>query len=162
MLSLFFNRIDSKSSDLRSLIESVVENDNWICPIRMDDNNCNNYYTISGAEIVMQAKDEFETDDLFFGILTHNMLHSIILFKSNFGHDDYVKEELVCECASAMLLCMMGMKKTINEDCVAYENLWRDKYFDGDYLVFEIANMVSIRLFNFLNILYKCSIKTIV
>lgn len=162
MLSLFFNRIDSKSSDLRSLIESIVENDNWICPIRMNYNNSNNYYSISRAEIVMPPRDEFKNDDLFFGILTHNMLHSIILFKSNFGHDDYVKEELVCECASAMLLCMMGLKKTINEDCVAYENSWRDRYFDGDYLDFEIANMVSNRLFNFLNILYKCSIKTIV
>ena len=142
MFGMFFK---GAQQDLRGAIENVLEK-GWVCPIR--ENNDSDYYSISRDEIVIRGRERFLDDSEYFGTLTHLMAHSVNCFegKSILSTDRYVREEMVCECCSAMLLSMMGLEKTMNDDSRFYKKLM-EKYWNNAGEREMIENEVKERFF---------------
>ena len=142
---------------LREQIERAVNCNIWICPIRENNVDLQSYYTISKNEIVIADQSEFISDDEYFGVLTHLMAHSVGDFGKNRDYDgaeSYAKEELVCECCSAMLLALMGLKKTLNEDSCMYRRIWEKSWNDESFRK-EIEQRAKVRFFAIMSNLYK-------
>lgn len=142
MFGMFFK---GAQQNLRGAIENVLEK-GWVCPIR--ENKDSDYYSISRDEIVIRGRDRFLDDSGYFGTLTHLMAHSVNCFegKSILSTDDYAREEMVCEYCSAMLLSMIGLEKTMNDDSRIYKELM-EKYWNNAGEREMIENEVKERFF---------------
>lgn len=151
MFSIFFSSCDYPLN-LLERINTVVDNNSWVCPIKERDYD--SYYTISRNEIVLASK-QYKSSDEYYGALTHLMAHSVGDFSGVVMMErEHCKEELICECCSAILLCMMGMKKTVNEDSIMYKNYWKKSWEDEKFRS-DIEKAVKERLWLIINNLVK-------
>ena len=145
--------------DLRERIENIVTDNSWICPI-VNAAYQRSYYIVSKNKIAILDRTLFADDEEYFGMLTHMMSHSVRDFTNNqlsYG-SDYAEEELVCECCSALILSLMGMKKRLCEDSMAYERSWRINWEDDKYRI-RIENQVRDRFFSVIVNILNCSVK---
>lgn len=113
-----------------SAMDSVIENNKWICPIKPRYGN-DAYYRITTNEIVVPEKKQFKDGESFYSNLFHEMAHSTgaenvlnRLKKTPFGSPEYAKEELVAELTAALVSMRYGIDKHIKDDSVAYLKSW--------------------------------------
>ena len=144
--------------DLRERIENIVTDNSWICPI-VNAEYQQSYYTISKNKIVILDRAQFADNEEYFGLLTHMMSHSVRDFTKNQIDcgSGYAEEELVCECCSALILSLMGMKKRLCEDSMAYERSWRINWEDDKYRT-RIEDKVRDRFFSVIVNILNCSL----
>lgn len=145
--------IKGEGRNLRERVEYALER-GWICPIKENVHSDSDYYTISRGEIVIRGREKFLDDEEYFGTLTHLMAHSVRGFDGDpiLNSDDYIKEELICEYTSAMLMSMMGMEKSLNDDSCFYKKV-SEKYWNKDPEREELEESVKERLFSVLKAL---------
>lgn len=153
MFDKYFNQ---HRFSLRERIDYVVSHNSWVCPIEFITEK-DSYYQISKHRIVMPPKSKFDTLDEYYGVLIHNMCHSIGGFKpkDTEQYKSYIMEELVCECASAMILSIIGIKKTINEDSAMYIKAWRDEWDENELYKIDVKTGVRDRVVNFINQIFS-------
>lgn len=111
-------------------IDDIVENQTWLCPINLSDDD-EAYYSINKDAITFPTKERFEDSEYFYSNLLHEMAHSTGAEKrlnrlkpTSFDSKEYATEELVAEMTAAVVCNNHGMVKHIKEDSVAYLKSW--------------------------------------
>lgn len=111
-------------------IDKMISAQKWICPIKPTQGD-DAYYSISRDEIVVPLKEQFKNGESFYSNLFHEMAHSTGSEKhlkrikpSNFGSNEYAREELVAELTAALISVNHGITKNIKEDSAAYLKCW--------------------------------------
>lgn len=114
-------------------VDTMIRDNGWICPIypRHQDNA---YFSMSKNEIIVPEKRQFEHGEQFYGTLFHEMTHSTgiegvldRIKRTEFGSEEYAREELVAELGAALVAQRYGMTRHIKEDSCAYLKSWLDK-----------------------------------
>lgn len=114
-------------------VDTMIRDNLWICPITPKHQD-NAYYSISKNEIIVPEKEQFKSEEAFYGTLFHEMTHSTgaegVLDRikpTSFGSAEYAREELVAELGSALVAQRYGMTRHIKEDSCAYLKGWLDE-----------------------------------
>lgn len=111
-------------------IDMIIDKNLWICPIKQR-NGDDAYYTMSEDLIVIPERSQFK-DGMSFAITSlHEMAHSTgaehrlnRLEPTQFGSNEYAREELVAELTSAFVASKNGLEKNLKEDSAAYLKSW--------------------------------------
>lgn len=89
---------------------------------------------MSKNEIIVPEKRQFEHGEQFYGTLFHEMTHSTgiegvldRIKRTEFGSEEYAREELGAELGAALVAQRYGMTRHIKEDSCAYLKSWLDK-----------------------------------
>ena len=126
--------IDKKK--LFSLIEDMIAHNGWICPIKVNKLEDDDYYSISQNIISVWTKTEH--DEEFYTNLFHEMIHSTgaedVLNRlgapMTYGAQEYAIEELTSELGAAMVSQYYGLKKSIKPDSLVYVRIWEKDLTD--------------------------------
>lgn len=112
------------------VLDAMVENNAWICPIRPEHQD-KAFYSISKDAITIPEKSQFIDGQSYYGTMLHEMTHSTgaeprlnRLKACQFGDDAYAREELVAELGSALICQQNGISKHIKDDSAAYLKTW--------------------------------------
>lgn len=110
-------------------IDQLIAQQRWLCPIRLcPGDRC--YFSLSKEEVVMPEKRQFKDGEFFYGNLFHEMAHSTTLRLgrikegTQFGDNDYAREELVAELTAALVGQNYGIAKHLDDDSVPYLKGW--------------------------------------
>ena len=113
-----------------AVLDSMVENNAWICPINPQHQE-KAFYSISKDAITIPEKGQFIDGQSYYGTMLHEMTHSTgaesrlnRLKACQFGDDAYAREELVAELGSALICQENGISKHIKDDSAAYLKAW--------------------------------------
>ncbi len=114
-------------------VDTMIRDNLWICPIYPKHQD-KAYFSMSKNEIVVPEKSQFKTGESFYGTLFHEMTHSTgiegVLDRikhTEFGSEEYAREELVAELSAVLVSQRYGMSRHIKEDSCAYLKSWLDK-----------------------------------
>ena len=127
-------RHDYKQGTKDDVLEHIIMEDNWRCPIRFEGHQA--YYAPGGDYVCLPEREQFLGDEKFYGTALHEMAHSTAPdvkreAKGTFGSEDYAMEEFVAELTSACVCSMLGIGKLLEENHIAYVKSWR-KALKGD------------------------------
>lgn len=134
-----------------SLLDSLINNQTWVCPIQTRLSN-RAYYSPSQDHIVLPLKSQFNYAQSFYSTALHEITHSTgmedRLNRIKPGHikgtPQYAKEELVAELTAALMCFYIGIESAIQEDNASYLKHWiseLDK--DPDYLMDVLSDVVK-------------------
>lgn len=134
------NSVSKKLTPFRSMLDKMIEEQSWICPIEEGDDDWS-YYSIGQDKIVIPKKEIFGEmwKDNYYSILFHEMCHSLgredrfNRFHGNFGSEEYAYEEFVCEIVSSILCNRYFVVKRIKVDSRPYINMWIKNLENGNY-----------------------------
>lgn len=124
--------------------DNLLKEQSWVCPIEYEKFNESAFYSPKRDQIVVPSKKQFNISNTpedvfkdgmeFYGTTIHEMAHSTghesrlgrdgIVKIDQFGSDQYAKEELVAELASALIGNAMGFDSRIRENNIAYLQNW--------------------------------------
>jgi antirestriction protein ArdC len=132
---------DTKGMFTNMALDSMVAQQEWVCPIHADKPSPDAYYSPSSDMIVIPMKAQFnkgETADEiyadgmeYYSTMLHEMTHSTMTAErlnresgGKFGDEKYAKEELVAELTAAMIGNTMGFESRVTDNSVAYLDAW--------------------------------------
>lgn len=111
-------------------IDTMLEKQNWFCPINVEISN-RAYYAPKNDKITVPAKGQFVSGEAFYAVLLHEMAHSTgnssrlnRNIKNAFGDPMYGKEELIAELTSAVCCKSLGITSGIQEENAQYLKSW--------------------------------------
>jgi len=117
------------------------------CP-EIKHNGNQAYYSPGLDFVMMPQRGQFETGELYYGTLLHELTHSTghkdrlnrdtLISPAPFGSEDYSKEELIAEMGSAFLLGECGIEPNIDHSA-AYIAHWLKALRDDRKLLVNAA-----------------------
>lgn len=142
----FQGKLTEKSSERVEIpcIDTMLENQSWICPIHLDQTN-RAFYSPGENQICVPPKQEYRFDSEFYRTLVHEMVHSTCdlpdeTVKVKPGEEpprvrtfDYAdepqraREELVAEFGSGMVMMEIGLDAKLDPNNQAYLKHWGEK-----------------------------------
>ena len=142
----FKENVAEKSSERVDIpcIDTMIQNQSWICPIHLDQTN-KAFYSPLEKQISVPPKQEYKFDSGFYRTLVHEMVHSTSdlpdeTVKVNPGEEpplvrtfDYsdtpqrAREELVAEFGSGMVMIELGLDAKLDPNNQAYLKFWGEK-----------------------------------
>ena len=134
------------------LLDSLIENQDWICPIEERLSN-RAYYSVSGDRIVLPQKHQFPDQKSFYATELHEMAHSTghpqrlnrIKRTAKDHQDNYAKEELVAELSAALMGYYLGIEVRIREDHTSYLKNWLEELRkDNTYLMDILSDVIQV------------------
>ncbi len=151
---------DSKGMYANSKIDSLLEQQNWVCPIRYDKPSDSAFYQPTGDFIIVPMKTQFKkhrkrldiyTDGQeFYSTLLHEMIHSTGIESrlnreqgSKFGTKKYAKEELVAELGAARVGCELGFHSKVIDNNAAYLDSWIKTLSEEPTFIFTVMTDVE-------------------
>lgn len=111
------------------------------------------FYRPSTDTIGVPTIAEFTNPESYYSTLFHELVHStghesrigrddVKKLSTQFGSDDYSKEELVAELGAAMLCGMLGIERTINNSA-AYLQHWIERLRGDSKLIISAASQAQ-------------------
>lgn len=110
-------------------------------PPSIREGGANAWYRPSDDLVGLPPIGKFRTPDAYYATLFHELGHSTghvkrlarpgVTGSAAFGSDDYSREELVAELASAFLCCLAGLDNSLADDSASYIAGWL-KVLKGD------------------------------
>ena len=141
--------IDTVNSYSNDMLDEVITQQSWICPILEEYSN-KAYYSPSQDIIKLPQKNQFHRGKSYYATALHEMIHStgskdrlnrIKTFRSD---AEYAKEELVAELSSALLGFYLGIETTIREDHAQYLKNWLEELAkDPAFLLSILSDVVK-------------------
>lgn len=130
-----------------------------------DTNAC--YYTPCYDEIMMQNRVRFETEEKFYSVKAHELVHSTghpsrlnrpaieagvkSPFWNTLSVPEYAFEELVAEIGSAMLLARAGVRREISTNNAAYVAHWLQALKKDPKAIVRAASQAQAAVHSILN-----------
>ena len=112
----------------------MLENDQWVCPIYLKEQN-RAFYAPFLDSITLPLKKQFYEGEAFYGTMLHEMGHSTghetrlkREISNPFGSEKYAREELVAEFTSALCGLFLGIPVTLQNNNAAYLKDWLHKF----------------------------------
>lgn len=132
--------IMSNTSQNLQGIDKLVEDQGWGCDINQTlPINEPAYYSIGKDEICMPAKDLYNSAELYYGDLFHNMIHSERMSSVVYlnGLDENTYEQVTADLGAALLAQESNLNKYIDQD-VQFREL---NFKDDDSISNVLANI---------------------
>ncbi len=111
-------------------MDKMISEQAWICPIYSKKSD-RAYFSLSKNEIVIPEKSQFKDGESFYSNLFHEMAHSTghesqlnRIKKTEFGTNDYAKEELIAELTAALVSMKYGIAQNVDKDSATYLKCW--------------------------------------
>ena len=130
-------------------LQAVLDN----CEAKvLHDQTSRNYYSPGSDEIHLMPREQFKSDEFYYGTAVHEVAHSTGAkgrldreIENGFGTEKYAKEEAVAEFTS-MFLCkhfgaQMGEEHIRNH--MAYISSWAEEFKKDPNLLFQLAGEAS-------------------
>ena len=128
-----------------SLIDAMVREQQWICPIYSKEGNSAYHARGEDNHIVVPLKGQFKDGENFYSTLLHEMAHSTgepeHLNREKgviFGDKQYAKEELVAELTSATVGQSLGISTYIREENAMYLKNWLGALKEDPKFIYNI------------------------
>lgn len=131
---------DAEGMYTHNALDSMVQKQSWVCPVRNDQLSADAYYSPSRDVVVLPMKAQFKkhkteaeiyVDGMgYYSTMLHEMAHStghkerLDRTGGKFGDPKYAKEELVAELTSAMICNSMGFDSKITDNSAKYLDNW--------------------------------------
>lgn len=127
------------------LIDTMVREQQWICPIYSKEGNSAYHARGEDNHIVVPLKGQFKDGENFYSTLLHEMAHSTgepeHLNREKgviFGDKQYAKEELVAELTSATVGQSLGISTYIREENAMYLKNWLGALKEDPKFIYNI------------------------
>lgn len=146
-----FPDIVDKSMYTHEVLDGVISEQTWVCPIEERFSN-RAYYSPGQDRIVLPYKAQFDTGASYYSTALHEMIHSEghesrlnrLKKGASKGTDSYAAEELVAELSAALMGFYMGIETTIRADHANYLKIWLDAlHADNSFLMDVLAEVVQ-------------------
>lgn len=141
---------DEKGMFSMPLIDALIREKQWICPIYQRESDSAYYMRGEGCHIIVPMKGQFESGESFYSTLLHEMAHStgevghLDREKGEvFGDSKYAKEELVAELTSASCAKSMGITTGIKEENAMYLKSWLASLSEDPKFIYTILSDVA-------------------
>lgn len=131
-------------------IDKILKEDDWLCPIHSGHQDKSAYSPVSD-EILLPGKEKFHNGESFYGSVLQEMAYSTGLtgrlnrFGQNSNPDtaDQVREGLIGELSSALIMQKYGLCKRIDEQNSAYLESWVSKLEESPEFIKSILHDVK-------------------
>lgn len=143
------NLTDEKGMFKSPLLDTLINNQKWICPIKTEIGD-NVLYSTKNKLIIIPPKNQFIKGEEFYISLLHEMAHSTgdidhlsRDLSTVFGSPQYAKEELIAELTSAVCGIELGIYPNIKEDNAMYLKGWLNSITESPEYLFSILAEVG-------------------
>ncbi len=126
----FTIEIESQGENyVNPLLDRVVRDDNWICPINIKESS-SAYYSPTNDSITLPKMEQFPDQKEFYYTALHEMAHStgskdrLNRPHGHFGDAVYAREELIAEFTSSFMGSRLGMSVLPRKENAQYLNGW--------------------------------------
>lgn len=141
---------DEKGMYAMPLIDALIRENSWICPIYQKESDSAYYRRGEGCHIIVPMKGQFDTGESFYSTLLHEMAHStgekghLEREKGEvFGDSKYAKEELIAELTSATCGKSLGISTCIREENAMYLKSWLASLSEDPKFIYNILADVA-------------------
>lgn len=141
--------INTNNKYHNTLIDKVIENQSWVCPINLK-NQSRAFYRPSDDFITLPTFEQFSDGKAFYYTALHEMAHSTghssrlnRKLSSSFYIKEYAHEELIAELSSAVTGKDMGLSVVPREENAQYIKSWMKQISDDPKYLFSILNDVN-------------------
>jgi antirestriction protein ArdC len=123
------------------LLSPMLEQQTWVCPIKTGGNRA--CYDLINDQIMMPSKDQFKSQEAFFGTLLHEMSHStghsnrLDRSMANINKKQLPREELVAELGSALAGMKLGVQKQISDENLTYIKAWKETAREDNRFIYK-------------------------
>lgn len=130
------------------VIDKVIDNQTWYCPITLE-NQDRAFYSIASDSIKLPTKEQFPGGREFYYTALHEMAHSTMhatrLNRKGgyFGTPKYAHEELIAEFSSAVTGRDMGLAVLPRTENAQYLKSWLSAISDDPKYIMNILNDVN-------------------
>ena len=125
------------------LVDRLVSSDSWLCPVRVNENFVQPYYSIDKDHIVSPPKEAFMDNSAYYS----SMLY--MLSQSTF-HPDRAEHSinessmrLSSQLSSAMLCSLLGIRSRIDHDNLSYLKKWSSEISSDPMVIYKAVNDAS-------------------
>ena len=135
-----------KQTTLDPVLEQMIMQGEWRCPIEFGGKSA--HYSPSQDHIRLPKRENFLSDELFYGTALHEMAHSTAMElkrsqDGSFGSEEYAMEEFVAELTSACVCSMLGVGKLLDEQHLSYVDNWRQAIRTKDDFIPKVIDQVQ-------------------
>lgn len=128
------------------VLERMITGGEWRCNIEFKGHEA--FYTPSGDYIRLPERQQFLSDELFYGTALHEMAHSTAKevgrkVEGSFGSESYAREEFVAELTSACVCSLLGVGKLLDKQHLAYVASWRKALKDDKNFIMDVIDDVQ-------------------
>lgn len=119
---------DYKHTTIDLVLERMIMQGEWRCPIVFGGHSA--HYYPSEDHIRLPKRENFLSDECFYGTALHEMAHSTAreLKRSQdgtFATEAYAMEEFIAELTAACVCSMLGVGKLLDQEHLSYVDSWR-------------------------------------
>lgn len=122
------------------LVDRMVASDSWQCPIRVNENLLQPYYSMEKDLIASPPKEAFVDNAAYYSSMLYMMS------QSTFHPDRYDKKvddvmlRLSSQLSSAMLGSLLGVQTRVNHDNLSYMKRWSTEISSDPMVIYRAVN----------------------
>ena len=126
-----------------TLIDEVVSNDSWQCPVRVNSNILQPYYSVEKDIIVTPPKEAFIDNSAYYSSLLYMMAQSTYHPNRNDKVVSESMQRLSSQLSSAMLCSLLGINSRIDHDNLSYLKKWSSEISSDPMIIYKAVNDAS-------------------
>ena len=125
------------------LLDMIVENDSWICPIRVNSNFDDSVFSEEKGIIMMRDKDKYIDHSVYYSTLLYHMAQSASSGINPEVAIDSTFRNLTCQLSSAMLCSLVGIDSRITRDNLTMLKKWSMEISMEPMTIYRCVNDAS-------------------
>ena len=128
------------------VLECMIMQGQWRCKIEFGGHSA--HYSPMEDHIRLPKRENFKSDELFYGTAIHEMAHSTATELKRtkngcFGSEEYAMEEFVAELTAACVCSMLGVGKLLDQQHLSYVDSWRQAIRTKDDFIPKVIDHVQ-------------------